>query len=362
MNFIKKYLILTLSFAGPLTIYGGTVKKILRLDIYGKKVIFFGEKHKGIVNPEFPLALQNQFDPLKRLVEENIKKVNPSFYIEANSTYSNQLKKYQQENNVTTIFGQPISYFDFFHTLYCQGVRSIEHHPLDSFDERTALDVKLMFAEIEFIKILNVFFDSQCDLNYLANAKKEFFESDEYANFQDIADEWFSNIVDRLEQEINTTKMVLPQEFKNVADRLVQKRIKYLGSFINIKQKADFMQKSFFEFLFYILETVKSEQEWLQVLESFFSCKLPAFYHLFDCLHLFVELPLLKKIVNDPKPTIIVYGGTEHCQMIYKIITESEDVSFIDHANILELINTSMVNDQSYCYQQMHNFIFSDLE
>lgn len=346
-------------FAGLL--HAGAVIRIDRIDlINGKKIILFSELHIGPITPHISsedLARRQSriFNELFNTFIPN--KNNYAMYIENSLPVKETNLEYYRKTEMTNLPGFATSWFDRFYLSDTHGPEAnwefFDYSK--NFDERVKVD--WLFAgnlSPGFDRFYEEYRKGGFNEEYFQSFKKKFFESDKYKQFQELSKDYaqlFLTRLDVLKKRLEPKLSV--QDFARL-NALIESRIRMYSVYLNALQKAHFMNKNYFEFLFDLAHIFKADfyrnlSEILNLNETITAVANIAHFNA-----VIADLSLLYTLLTDQHPVILVSLGTNHSKFIMDFFSGSP---MTRSATFLDMLHPGMTHNLDIVSPAVINFV-----
>lgn len=341
----KKAFILAL-FAPLGQIFAGGIVSVDRVDLKnGKKIIFFSEKHYGMVNPQLAIAdlCLNQFQPLSALFSSFINnKQAYKLLIEYSDGVRNINEESQRRLGEFRLAGCDHSWFDRFYLGVDRG--RTEWPFIDSvqnFDQRTISDGRILNILAKFDRFYKKYENAGFTQLAFEQLKKEFIDSREYQGFLasriDFVD-FITFFEQRLAVHMQRLQHLLSQEDYKLLINAIDTRITMLPSYILLNRNAKFANMNFIDFLFLLTNIAKENFYTSLALHANSEFPINSVYMLGSFINVIADLSLLEAILIDPHPITLVSLGANHAHLLIEnFFKKSSLVRSIRSLNMLNL-------------------------
>ncbi len=363
---IKKAFILLLLLQGGY-LFAGAVIRIDRIDLKnGKKVILFGEKHSGPIDPgQQNPVLQNmevcnrQFAPFLQLFNSfTSHKQNYALFIEYND-WSRGL-----DIASGLIFGMPGCATAWFDRFY-EGLRTgRQNWPfvdiVANFDKRTKFDALTLEMFGGLAKIQKGYQESGYAPAFFDERKNRMTVSDSIAPYYKEWKELFSRIPiqefeKRLEQQmIRLNRLLSPADYQTLFN-LINARTFMLAQYIYFESKVRFLNTNTVDYTLDLMGSAKNN--FYNQLAEFVRSDVPlqSPYRLVSFINIITDLSLLEIILTDPHPVLLVSLGANHVHsLIENFFKQSEMTRSVRTLNMLD---PQMLNNSEYAVQAVMEFV-----
>lgn len=335
-------------------IWPGAITTIYRIDMPGKKVILFGDYHKGDIE-NTPYTVETVAHAQKEVFQKFFASLIPiknaiCMQVEANETFCDQLRDYQLSTSLPLIFDYPPSFFDYFLNLAVYDAPCAYVDGLINFDNRTYDDHAVFFLINKFDEFLDTYFSNGCKREFFEDSLEEFFNSKDYKIFEQIFEKWLATIENRLAAKVNFISSHVSTSIFECIHELLTKCSGYLNKIKTINHMAHHMEKTFCQLLFDIAYQASNS---LAPAETF---ELPTtLSQMMYCYNFMADLNLLNNIMTDTHPIVFVHCGHSHADALVEILKQEPQIKI----QTLSMTDDRMIYDVHHCYSALHNFIFS---
>ncbi len=360
INRMAKKVFILLFFSQNSVLFAGAVLRIDRIDLKnGKKIILFGEKHRGPINPE----LQNnevcnrQFTPFLQLFHSFIRqKQNYALLIE----YNDWSRSRDTVSGQT--FGMPGCAAAWFDRFY-EGLRTGKQDwpfvdTVVNFDKRTKFDA----LTLEMFGALVRFQKGYQESGYaLFNERKNHMTvSGPVAPYYKEWKELFSStpireFEKRLEQQmIQLNRLLSPADYQ-ILFNLINARTLLLAQYMYFESKVRFLNTTTVDYTIDLIGSAKNNfyKELAEFIRSDVPLNTP--YLLVSFINVITDLSLLEMILTDTHPVILVSLGANHAHnVIENFLKQSEMTRSVKS---LDMLDPQILNNPEYAVKAVMEFV-----
>lgn len=354
----KAFIILLFLQSGCL--FAGAVIRIDRIDLKnGKKIILFGEKHKGPLSPELPNneVCNRQFAPFLKLFDSFVRqKQNYALFIEYNDWSRSK------DTASGLIFGMPGCATAWFDRFY-EGLRTGKQEwpfidTVVNFDRRTKFDA----LTLELFGALASFQKGYQESGYaLFNERKKYLTaSGPLAAYYKEWKELFSKIPiqefeKRLEQHMIRLQGLLSPSDYQILLKLINVRTLLLAQYIYFESKARFLNTTTFDYVLDLMGSAKNN--FYKELAEFVNSDVPlnSPYLLVSFINIITDLSLLEMILTDHHPIILVSLGANHAHNVIENFLKQSQMT--RSVKSLDMLDPQILNSPEYAVKAVMEFV-----
>ncbi len=355
----------------PNPAHPGAILWMTRFEIPGKKILFFAERHGGklengqevekIANIQ-TMPLVNLFDDLER----NNQKC--SLYLECREHNKKSILDEIAQGNPLQLNNRP--YFDQYYVDYILN-NAIPPwiHSIKNFDSRSENEESLYinvclfdrcisqwakenYSEVAFARLTKKFENGDEETDEtdepIENSSQKN-DSNQVADFDELPVEVYA----KLDSAVADVEKLIPAVDTDLFKKWVAKCMEHKLALTKLYQeKAKTKHNHLFSYLFNMAH--KHKEKFYEKLSEVLGCKEPlhSVASLFGAINYHADFRLLRAILSDSNPIIIVHAGALHLSHIHDSYFCRTKMP-IKGKNPLNLAINDMINHPDYCYQQM---------
>lgn len=359
---MKRFIIFILILHASL-LHAGAVMRMYRVDLKnGQRIIFFAERHKGAISPTLGAeeVCLKQYKPFGQLFLKLAPIKNRIvLFIEYAIPIQQYYIKMQGQTGISNLTGCEQSYFDQFNLGIMSGRKEWSFvDGVYNFDPRDEAGWLLHYFSSMFDGYFEQYRKSGFNDQLWNDLKRQFFGYPEYKILAAGLPRFIEQVVPHVDSYIRRFKTILsPDDTKLLMD-LIESRMSVYPSLQNVQQKASFLNKSFFEFLFDMAQLFK--ENFHKELCDLTYCTFPLknIFFLTVIPALFTDLALLWTTLNDRHPIIMVSTGANHAELLFKAFFQHSQVT--RSVRSLNMVDPEMMQNLDFASQKVEEFVLGD--
>lgn len=356
---IKKAFIFLL-LVQNISLFAGAVARIDRADLKdGRKIILLSEYHKGPITPAISAEMlaPHQYRIFEELFHTMIpRKQNYAFYIEQMDPLKNYLLQLLGRSGDTThIPGYAPSWFDRVYLAYIYGQQNLASVDfIKNFDRRTDADWLLQNVSAQFDNYYRNYRNSGFNPEAANELQQAFFNEPDYKEYVEAMPDYNKRFLARLAELKNNLKSILTKKDFARLETMIDQKMWTYPMYLNALQKAQFANKTFFEFLFE-MSRVFGASFYEQLSASLYQGKpVASIFELTSFTRILADLGLLEVVLTDRHPVLLVSSGAYHATFVMDFLRES---NLARSVSSLDMLAPHMIDDSDAAVAKAIQFV-----